>query len=195
LKKDLVLLKTLFDKAYKLYVDKKYIDSLNLLNHTSEMWIDYPQKNRFLTLIGINNYKLKNYYLAERALLESLALYPDNIRVLDILGKIYYVQERYIESERVYLKAKKNDFYNFYFSIKTARSAWKSGNYNRMFRRLKEGYMPQFIGKKEVKKLKEFLLEFLRTSDSPHTYLLIKKFRKWCYEKDKKVKKNKKNII
>jgi len=191
MEKDLVLLKTLYNKSYSLYIEKKYEESLNLLNHTSEIWIEYSQRSRFLTLVGMNYFKLEKLEQAERALLESIAIYPDNIKVLDLLGKIYYLQGRFIESEKAFLEAKKNDFYNFYFSIKTAKSAWKSGNFNRMFRRLKEGYIPQLISKKEEKKLKEFLLEVLHNGENPEAYEHIKKFRKWCYEKKLK-QKNKK---
>jgi tetratricopeptide (TPR) repeat protein len=191
MEKDLVLLKTLFNKSYNLYLDSKYEDSLKLLNHTSEIWMEYSQKSKFLTLVGMNYFKSQKFSQAERALLESLAHYPDNIKVLDLLGKIYFAQGRFVESEKAFLEAKKNDFYNFYFSIKTAKSAWKSGNFKRMFRRLKEGYMPQLISKKEEKKLKEFLLEVMHNTDNPDAYEFIKKFRKWCYEKKQKIKKRK----
>ena len=188
--KDISLLKTLFDKASNLYLNNKYVESLNLISNTSEMWIDYSQKYKFLSLIGMNYYKLENYTRAERPFLESLAIKPDNIKVLDLLGNIYFIQGRYIESEKVFLLAMRNDFCNYNFSIKTAKSAWKSGNLLRMVKRLKEGYIPEFIGKKEEKNLKLFLLDFLQNSNIPEAYNLIKNFRKWCYEQKKKYKKS-----
>lgn len=188
--KDLMLLKKLYSKSFNLYKEGKYKESLSLILNTSELWIDYIQKSRFLFLLGINYFKLEENDRAERALLESLAIIPDDIRVLDLLGKIYFLQERFVESEKIFLRAKKNDFYNFHFSIKTAKSAWMSGNFKRMFKRLKEGYIPQLIGEKEEKKLKELLLDFLRNSNIDHAFFLIKQFRKWCYEKRLRMRKN-----
>lgn len=189
MERDLLLLKTLFIKAYNLFLEKNYADSIKLLTHTTELWIDYYQKNRFLTLLGMNYFRLGKFEKAERVLLESLAIFPDNIKVLDLLGQIYFYQQRYIESEKAFLSAKRNDEYNFNFALKTAKSAWKAGNYARMFKRLKESYIPDIISAKEQSKLKEFLLDFLRTSEAPNAYILTKNFRKWCFNKRKNVKK------
>ena len=191
MEKEIVLLKTLFIRAYNLFLDGHYEDSLKLLSHTSEIWVDYFQKSKFLTLMGMNYFKLNELNKAERALLEALAVSPESVKVLDLLGQIYYYQKRYIESEKAFLTAKRRDFYNFYFSIKTAKSAWKSGSYLRMFKRLKEGYVPDLIDMKEERKLKDFLLNFLRDSKTPDAYVLTKRFRAWCYERKKKYKRQK----
>ncbi len=188
LQNDIFLLKTLYNKAYAFYKEGNFRESLNLVNNTSELWIDYPQKFNFLFLIGYNNYKLGNYNSAERALLEALALYPDNIRALIILGKIFYLQERYREAEKIYLHAARYDIYNFNLSLKTAQSAWKSGSPKRMIKRLKEGFLPEFINKKEERQLKLFLLDFLHNSNVPGAYNIIKKFRSWCYNQKNRLK-------
>ncbi len=193
MEKDLLLIKTLFKKSLNLYQDKRFQDSINLLSNTSDLWINYIEKWRFLTLLGVNYFKLSNFNRAERIFLESLTIVPDNLKALDLLGRIYFIQGRYIESERIFYTAKKYDFYNFYLNIRMALSAWKSGNLQRMFKRLKDGYIPHIIGKKEEKKLKEFLLDFLKNSNNSEAYVLIKNFRKWCYEVKQKVKKKHKN--
>ncbi len=184
---DILLLKKLYNKALQLYKEGNFRESLNLLINTSELWIDYPHKFNFLFLIGYNNYKLGNYGPAERALLEALYIYPDNIKALIILGKILFLQERYREAEKFFLNAARYDVYNFNLLIKTAYSAWKSGNIKRMIRRLKEGYFPEFMNKKEEKQLKKFLLDFLHNSKIPQAYYIIKKFRIWCYNQKRKV--------
>lgn len=182
---DKLFLKTLFKKAYDLYLEETYEDSQKLLSQTQDLWFDEKDKCKFLTLFGMNSLKLKNFERAKRSFFEVLAIFPHNPKIYDMLGEVYYSEGKYVESEKMYVRAKEEDFFNFDLTLKSARSAWKSGNYIRMFKRLKDGYIVDVISKEEEKELKKFLLEFLKTSNYPETYSLVKNFRDWQFVKKK----------
>lgn len=195
--KEVILIKILYKKAHDLYIDESYEDSLKLLIQTSEIWFDHQLKHKFLYLQGMNFFKMKNFERAMRIFYELLTLIPRNPKIFFMIGEICYLTGNYKESEKMYSRAKKCDYFNFELTLKTAMSAWKSENYMRMYRRLKEGYIPEIISKDEELKLKQFLLEFLSTSDYAKAYQLVKKFRKWCsFRKKQTLKKpiNKGNI-
>jgi tetratricopeptide (TPR) repeat protein len=194
MEKDILILKTIFDQANRLYKDGKYQESINLLTNTSEIWIDYQQKYAFLTILGKNFYKLDRWSESERILLETLAIYRDNITALNLLGNLYFAQNRFHESEKYYLAASRIDIYNYFLSIKAAKSAWKSGNFRRMFRRLKEGFYKKPLSKREDYLLKKLLLEFLSQSNIPESYQLVKKFRTWYYELKQRTYRKKNDV-
>jgi tetratricopeptide (TPR) repeat protein len=197
LDKEVILIKILYKKAYNLYLDECFEDSLKLLIQTSEIWFDHHLKIKFLYLQGMNFFKLKNFERALRIFYELAILIPRNPKIFFMLGEISYSLGNYKESERMYSKAKKCDYFNFDLTLKTALSAWKSDDYLKMYKRLKEGYIPEIISKEEELKLKKFLLDFLANSNYSKTYSLVKKFRKWCnFRKKQTLKKpiNKSNI-
>lgn len=183
MKKDSLILKNLFNKSYNLYVSERYKESLNLLNSKAPLWFDHHSKFKFIILIGMNFYKTGQFDRAERSFYEALSLFPENIKVMDLLGKMYFMQKRYIDAERIYMKAKREDYFNFEFSIKAAQAALLSKSHKRMFRRLKEGYLPEFITHEEEKKLKKFLLDYMKNNAGPDTYEQVKKFRSWCHKR------------
>jgi hypothetical protein len=106
-----------------------------------------------------------------------------------MLGEICFLTGDYKESDRMYSRAKKCDYFNFDLTLKSALSAWKSGNHQRMYKRLKEGYIPEIISRDEELNLKKFLLDFLSNSNYPKAYSLVKKFRKWCSFRKKHIQK------
>lgn len=174
-----ILLKSLYSKAKDLYIKENYKDSLLLLKNTTDMWQDNSYKARCLMLIGMNYIKTKEFDLAERALLESVAESLNNPKVLDILGGMYYSLGKYEDADSVYRTALREDGYNVDFVVKSARILWKLGDISRMFKRLKLGYALDSLDISEERKLDKFLLDFIRNSDLPQSYYYLKKIRSW----------------
>jgi len=180
-----ILLKIVYKKAYYCYLEASYDESIKILNNSLDIWFETRDKYKFMTLIGLNYLKLKNYDRAERAFYEVLGEFPYNPKILDLIGTLYYESSKFVESEKMYLKARDEDFFNFGLTLKSAYSAWKSGNIIRAFKRLKAGYIPSVINAQEEKELKKFLLDFLRQSKSPQAFDLVKNFREWQLNKKK----------
>jgi len=188
LNSEIIFLKTLFTNAKRLFNNQNFTESLTLLQNTSELWIDSPKKVAFLMLTGLNFLKLKKYERAERAFLEALAGSPENINALDLLGQSYYYMGKYEKSEKFFLTARNIDFFNFEYTLKSAKAAMKSGHYRRMFKRLKEGYIPEIITFVDERRLRKILSEFLKLESIDDSFILVKKFRAFCYDKKKRLK-------
>ncbi|MCG8572912.1 MAG: hypothetical protein MJB14_22495 [Spirochaetes bacterium] len=185
---ELTILKKIFKKAYQLYKANLYFESFELIRNTSEIWLEFPQKVRFLNLLGLNFIQLNNLEEAERVLMEAFAIAPEDHRILDTLGELFLKTEDFKKAEKAFLVARKLDFFNFKYTIKSAKAALLSGNYRRMFRRLKEGYIPEIIDSKQEEVLKKLLSDILHNEKIVHRYKMVKNFRSFCYDRKYKRK-------
>lgn len=186
---EIFYLKKLFSRARKLHKEGNYSDSLSFLQNSAELWMESSKRVAFMMLIGLNFLKQKEFERAERVLLEAQAISPSNVNVLNLLGQACFYMERYERAEKIFLNARNIDFFNFDFTLKAAKAAMKAESYNRMFKRLKEGYIPDVITEQDGLRLKRILLQFLELNDVKNRYKMVKSFRSFCYDKNQMARK------
>ena len=180
LDREVILIKILYKKAYNLYADENFEDSLKLLTQTSEIWFDHELKTKFLYLQGMNFFKMGEFDRSIRIFYELKNLVPKNPKIFFMLGEILYHTGNFKESERMYTRAKKCDYFNFELTLKSALSAWKSDNFIRMYNILKEGYIPEIISKEDEDRLRIFLLDFLSNSNYDYAYPVFFRIIEFC---------------
>ncbi|HOJ64795.1 MAG TPA: hypothetical protein PLE45_10285 [Spirochaetota bacterium] len=180
-------LKKSFYNAFSFYKEERLDEAKEIILETKDLWFNHRDRYKFMTLLSLIYIKLNELNIAERILLEALSLVPGNLRILDLLGNIYLKKNRYKEAEKIYKKAKKEDSYNFDITLKLAYISMCLNDYDKMINILKEGYRFDFIGENEEKKLKSFLVDFLKRINYENSFYIIKDFRKW-WIREKKIK-------
>lgn len=187
---EIFYLKKLFNGARKLHKEGRFGESISFLQNSADLWMDSSKRSSFLMLLGLNFLKQKEYERAERVLLEAQAISSSNLNVLNLLGQACFHMERYERAEKVFLSARNIDFFNFDYTLKAAKAAMKAGCYGRMFKRLKEGYIPDVLTEQDHLRLRRILLQFLANKEAKNSYRLVKSFRSFCYEKNRLAEKS-----